>query len=437
MRSALSLFVLVFIINIIFINGESSRKKTLVMYDTPQIKSTHSAFFSSLEGQGHELTYASATEDIFLQKFGEFLYDNLVIFAPATEGFGEATNGVDGIISFIDSGRNVLIAANNNITEPIREIANLCGIDFDEDQTVVIDHFNSATGIDNGDNTIITSNNVISSPVIVGRSSYTSPILYSGIGHAYSGSNADSSPLLYKVLTGSSTTYSHTPSQRVKTYPQSAGTDTLLVTGLQTRNNGRVVFSGSLDLFSNKFFSSRVMVNGKSEKSGNEEFAVELSKWNFQGRGLLRAYGLTHRLADRSGQVNPLTYRVKDQIEFSVTIEEYDVSTNTWLPFIGSDVLLDFVMIDPYLRLYLKHDNKGHFSTKFQLPDVYGVYKFVIHYQKLGYTFLDLTQQVSVHPFRHNEFERFIDVAFPYYASAFSMMAAFFIFGFVFLYQKE
>jgi len=223
----------------------------------------------------------------------------------------------------------------------------------------------------------------------------------------------------------------------VKTYPQSAGRDTLLVTAMQTRNNGRVVFSGSLDLFSNKFFSSRVLVNGKSTKSGNEDFAVELSKWNFQGRGLLRAFGLTHQLADHTGGVNPLTYRVKDNIEFSVTIEEYDVTTQSWVPFTGTDVQLEFVMIDPYVRIPLKHDNKGHFGTKFQVPDVYGVYKFVVQYQKLGYTFLDLTQQVSVHPFRHNEFERFIDVAFPYYASAFSMMAAFFVFGFVFLYQKE
>jgi len=137
---------------------------------------------------------------------------------------------------------------------------------------------------------VITSTNVISSSVLVGRTSYTSsPILFSGVGHAYSGANADSSPLLYKVLTGSPSTYSHVPNQRVKTYPQSAGRDTLLVTAMQTRNNGRVVFSGSLDLFSNNYFSSNVIVNGKSVKSGNEEFAVELSKWNFQGRGLLRA----------------------------------------------------------------------------------------------------------------------------------------------------
>lgn len=40
-------------------------------------------------------------------------------------------------------------------------------------------------------------------------------------------------------------------------------------------------------------------------------------------------------------------------------------------------------------------------------------------------------------PLRHNEYERFIVSAFPYYASAFSMMAGVCIFSFVFLHFKE
>ena len=44
--------------------------------------------------------------------------------------------------------------------------------------------------------------------------------------------------------------------------------------------------------------------------------------------------------------------------------------------------------------------------------------------------------QVSVRPFRHNEFERFLVAAYPYYSSVFSTMAAFFLFGFAFLYHK-
>lgn len=44
--------------------------------------------------------------------------------------------------------------------------------------------------------------------------------------------------------------------------------------------------------------------------------------------------------------------------------------------------------------------------------------------------------QVPVRPFRHDEYERFLTCAFPYYASAASTMAAFFVLGWFFLYSK-
>lgn len=68
---------------------------------------------------------------------------------------------------------------------------------------------------------------------------------------------------------------------------------------------------------------------------------------------------------------------------------------------------------------------------------MYGVFKFVIDYKREGLTPIELQQQISVRPFRHNEFERFISAAYPYYVSAFSCMVAFWIFGFVFLYHRD
>ncbi len=44
--------------------------------------------------------------------------------------------------------------------------------------------------------------------------------------------------------------------------------------------------------------------------------------------------------------------------------------------------------------------------------------------------------QVPVRPFRHNEFERFLTAAYPYYAAAASTMAAFFALTLVFLHHK-
>lgn len=41
-------------------------------------------------------------------------------------------------------------------------------------------------------------------------------------------------------------------------YPHAVGKNTLLIAGLQARNNARVVFSGSLEFFSDAFFNSPV-----------------------------------------------------------------------------------------------------------------------------------------------------------------------------------
>ena len=65
-------------------------------------------------------------------------------------------------------------------------------------------------------------------------------------------------PLVLDVLHGSSSSYSHHPTKDVADYPHAVGTNTLLVAALQARNNARVVFTGSLDMFSDKFFQASV-----------------------------------------------------------------------------------------------------------------------------------------------------------------------------------
>ena len=90
--------------------------------------------------------------------------------------------------------------------------------------------------------------------------------------------------------------------------------------------------------------------------------------------------------------------------------------------------VLDFLIVACILQ--------GLFSTQMKVPDVYGVFKFVISYHRLGYTSIEESWQVSVRPFKHNEYERFLVPAYPYYASAFSMMAGFCLLCFFFLYHK-
>ena len=94
-------------------------------------------------------------------------------------------------------------------------------------------------------------------------------------------------------------------------------------------------------------------------------------------------------------------------------------------------------MLDPHVRTFLECEKgTGRFWKLFKVPDTYGVFKFRILYRRPGVSVLAVNTQVSVRPFNHDEYERFIFSAFPYYASAFSMMAGFLVFGVAFLYSK-
>ncbi len=207
------------------------------------------------------------------------------------------------------------------------------------------------------------------------------------------------------------------------------------MSALQARNNARVVFTGSLDFFSDAFFQSGVQKSGtekKYEKSGNEALAIALSKWVFKEQGVLRVGRVRHHKVGETSP--PEAYTVMDNVIYSIEIEKYD--SGKWVPFDSNDVQLEFVRIDPFVRTALKKEGNTY-VTKFTIPDVYGVYQFKVDYDRIGYTYLYSATQVSVRPLEHTQYERFILSAYPYYISSFSMMFGVFIFSFVFLYFKE
>lgn len=389
--------------------------RTLVLLDNRSYEQSHSDFFSSLRSRGHDLELAHIYEDApRLEQFGAFHYDNLLLLAPEAEDFGEQIS-IEDIVKFHDSGRGVLIAGGSKVSEPLREILDINGIDVDEDETAVQDKTGQKR---------IKSANIAKVESIVGNlAKQSKPVYFSGLGHSLiDGLTRYQFPVLRAEAESSVFSGSDAESATAN------GAEVLLSTIVQTENNGRLAFAGSIDMCSNEYFGL--------PNAGNREFCDSLARWAFFERGLLRARDLLHQVRTKE-EINPRSYRVSDEIRFSVVIEEFDGETNQWKPLKAADVQLEFTMIDPHIRTTLKNDGNGKYFTEFTVPDNYGVFKFVINYVRPGYTKLLVSETVSVHPYRHDEYERYILAAFPYYASAFSIMAAFFVFGFVFLYSKE
>jgi oligosaccharyltransferase complex subunit beta len=107
-----------------------------------------------------------------------------------------------------------------------------------------------------------------------------------------------------------------------------------------------------------------------------------------------------------------------------------------WTPFDGTDVQLEFIRLDPFVRTTLKNVN-NNLEARFKLPDVYGIFKFNVDYKRVGYTYLYSSTQMSVRPLEHTQYERFIPAAFPYYASSFAMIVGVFLFSFIQLYHQD
>eukprot|EP01099_Mayorella_cantabrigiensis_P000463 TRINITY_DN1213_c0_g1_i1.p1 TRINITY_DN1213_c0_g1~~TRINITY_DN1213_c0_g1_i1.p1 ORF type:complete len:477 (+),score=126.39 TRINITY_DN1213_c0_g1_i1:126-1433(+) len=431
MKATFFCFVLLSFVLSVLSSDAPRGTKTLVLVDTFEVRYTHSNFLRNLQDRGYELTFALADDqELSLADHGDFIYDNIIILAPGVEEFGGSVTSAT-FVEFIDRGGNLLVATDSSIGDPIREIASECGVEFDEDGTYVIDHTNYDVSDNSGDHTLIVTDKISQTPVITGNAK--GKALFRGVGALVNPEN----PLLVSVLTGSSTSYSYSPEKPIsKPLPFVIGSETTLIAAFQARNNARAVFSGSVEFFSNQFFEQSVQVPGQPASSSvNKVLAEELTRWVFNERGVLRASNARHHQAGESETSS--SYRIKDNITYSVEVEEF--TGGKWVPYVADDIQLEFVMLDPYVRLNLARSdpNSAKYSVTFTAPDVYGVFTFKLDYRRHGYTWLTLKDVVPLKPFRHNDYERFIVAAYPYYASAFSSLAGLFIFSFLFLWHRE
>eukprot|EP00292_Cryptomonas_paramecium_P000700 CAMPEP_0113698718 /NCGR_PEP_ID=MMETSP0038_2-20120614/22873_1 /TAXON_ID=2898 /ORGANISM="Cryptomonas paramecium" /LENGTH=215 /DNA_ID=CAMNT_0000621927 /DNA_START=43 /DNA_END=686 /DNA_ORIENTATION=+ /assembly_acc=CAM_ASM_000170 len=174
-----------------------SEIKTLVLFDSDDLKLpiTHSQFFHGLTLRGHKLVFARADDSaLALTSYGEFLYDNLIIFSPRAEDFG-GTIDVQTILEFIDEGKNVLIAATSDSSDIIRELVNECGFLLPNDDVILTNHFVHHPTLDDGNQTTFVSDNFIGPEVILNPEP-SAGVIYRGWPIA----PAPSNPLVLPVL---------------------------------------------------------------------------------------------------------------------------------------------------------------------------------------------------------------------------------------------
>ncbi|TPX33262.1 dolichyl-diphosphooligosaccharide---protein glycotransferase [Synchytrium microbalum] len=408
----------------------------MILNDVKDSNSKYSKFTQSLSQRGFSITTKAATDSsLALIKYEEKVADHLIILSSEAESYGNDLT-VGAIIEYVNAGGNVLVAGSTSISETLRDLALEFSADFDEPGRNVLDAFSSPI---TENPARITSSHYIANPHILPSSITASTILFEGVGHRLTGRN----PFIIPVLTGSASSYTGVKDGGVDA-SSVLGTNNVLVSALQARNNARVIFAGSALMFSDELWDAKV--DGKPV--GNAQFAIELTKWAFHEKGVLKVRKFCHHEKNGTQQLGTYhqgpTYRIKDYFTYEIDISKYE--SDEWKPFTTNDLLLEAIMIDPYVRIPLKpttshtpsaYPDAQYYEATFQLPDVYGVFTFKVDYKRHGLTWLLASDTVPIRPFRHDEYPRFIAAANPYYVNSFSLMIGFLLVCLLWMYHRE
>eukprot|EP00340_Litonotus_pictus_P011341 CAMPEP_0170535848 /NCGR_PEP_ID=MMETSP0209-20121228/101822_1 /TAXON_ID=665100 ORGANISM="Litonotus pictus, Strain P1" /NCGR_SAMPLE_ID=MMETSP0209 /ASSEMBLY_ACC=CAM_ASM_000301 /LENGTH=479 /DNA_ID=CAMNT_0010837155 /DNA_START=48 /DNA_END=1488 /DNA_ORIENTATION=+ len=449
---------------------ERTVHRALVILDDWNLIESHSMFWDQLRNVSYDLEFKMVDDmSIKLDFYGEQLYESIILCVPTMtdEQAKNSELSLKKILKHFDEGHNLMIIADKNVNSFLRSLVTEFGVDFDDYDSQVKDSLYlhsqksslSTELLELRSNEIIVTKNVI--PVKNVFHYPNSHILYEGIGletdphnqylfpvlradenslpkqpYSIEGIGLETDPhnqYLFPVLRADENSYSVNSKSGLY---YNFGEKIKLVAGYQGRNNKRVTITGSTSLCSNKFYFLS-SVDQDPLNSPNAQFCKELIQWNTQKSGVLKYDNERHHRKSDGKTLD--IYRIKDELEYMVDIYEYDLKSDSWKPYLTDDLQIEYTMMDPFYRLQLKMLSMGKptYTTSFKSPDKWGVFKFIIDYKRVGYSYLDITTKCPLKPFRHDEYERFLSIAYPYYISVFSVIFGFVIFVIVFFFSSN
>jgi oligosaccharyltransferase complex subunit beta len=424
------------------VGASASTKNCLLLTDTDI--SNFSQFESRLrdECDGYLSVKSVSDTSVRLDAFGDYEYSDLAILVNKAKTFafskkddlknlpenpklyrqaaeemvaahhvtaGRTQGGitVHAVHEFVDSGRNVFIAVQGGEETVSKELAELVkGLGFKIWTKPVVDHFHEGV--------------VLSSPPLV-----TEPWTKLVAGDSTSGVAFTGSPIglnienrnVFSVLRASPTA-SHPLSE-------SQGLLLTLAGAHQATNGARAILLGSTSMISDEFL----------DKYGeNGKFMNSALSWCLGNSHLVRLTEFAHHKVGESAP--PRMYKERDNLVVKFRLEKN--FEKKWIPFPVSDLQIEYVMLDPYVRQHMRFDPAtGLHTTNITAPDKNGIFKFRIKYHRMGLNPIDLEQVATIRTPKHNDGERFIPAAYPYYGGAFVSLALVAAFSVLFLNHRE
>mmetsp|Transcript_11081 Transcript_11081/g.33988 ORF Transcript_11081/g.33988 Transcript_11081/m.33988 type:complete len:440 (+) Transcript_11081:167-1486(+) len=411
----------VLVIWVVLVARSAAERSVLVVLETEEYAQKYMKLIGSLQDDGFSVKVKSASDKSFsIYGDEDFEYAGVVLACPAAKSIGKDLN-VENIVKYLEAGNHVFLAAAPRYSDLTEKIAREIGVQIDEKKHMVMDHINFHSGLDDGKHTtVVAGGHAVNKPLTAGEK-YDN-VIFRGVG----ASLLEDNELVEKLLWGSSSSYSAKQNAALP-YTPISGKDLVLAATVQSRVQSRAVYIGSTEVLTDDFRSRA--------GSDTDKFIGRLVSWTFGDRGVLRAENLRHSRLGEDVELD--TYRVKDKLSVRVNIFEWIGSEAAWRPLDESDVQIEFTSLNPYVRARLIADGNGTFSATIPAPDHIGIYKLTVDYYRSGYTPLIASKTLSIRPYLHNEYERFIFRASPFYLACLLNMVGVLLFAFVYLYGRQ
>lgn len=399
--------------------GERQYRKLLVVVDDTELETSHSKLFDFLKAGNFELNIQNAADgELDLMKDGEYIYDGVALLCPNAPDMASKLP-VKQLTKLLDSGRDVLITANWRFSDYTASVAKMIGVDLVGDGVTVIDHVNHVGAKHPG---WIYAGGYVPSKRLFGDK-HDAKIAFRGPAASLFKDNE----LVDNVVWGAGSSYAaETGNVPLRSPLRAVGSQNVFGAALSTRAQSRGVYWGSLEALS----------DDAEEKfgSGHADALRHFAAWTFGHAGVLKVMATRHMRVEADGEDR--AYRVKDLLRYEMDVLEWSGQRSRFVPFVDDDVQLEFTMLNPWVRTRFSAQNNT-LSAQVQVPDQIGVYKFVVNHHRPGYTPITFQEIVPARPFLHNEYDRFLRQALPYYVTTFNMIVGVLLLGIVLLYSKD
>lgn len=383
------------------------------------LKETHRKLVATVEEASREMTWMTSDEKaIALQQDGEYIYDAIVFLDPSASL--ATALPIHRVKRFLADGKTIFVTASLNPSSYMSSLAAAIGVDIS--RKPLVDHVSVHSQLDDGTHTYVVAGGNVKSEQLLGSAAASSgDIVFHGAGATLLKDNE----LVKPIIWGSGS--AHTQESRTGA-PRVAGSASVIAAAVSTRRGGKAAYFGSLLVMSDE------TIGAAGERHGIA--VTSFVRWTLSGSGMLHVGRIKHWNED-DVERRDSTYRVGDRIGVSVDVFEWRTEQKEWLPFSADDMQLELSMLDPYVRAPLRDAGNGTYSASVVAPNQIGVYKFVVEYHRPGLSGISKMEVVPVRPLLHNEYERFIPMAVPYYVASFSVIVCTYVLGLVLVFGNE